>query len=99
MEKLFSWAREAERPLCTYATGLLARAMENQEIAANYREENSALVGHTACTQTSPPPPSPPYTHTHTHTHTPDSTPYFKEHFARFILNPIFNFYLWAFNS
>ncbi|KAM6980512.1 DDB1- and CUL4-associated factor 1-like [Aplochiton taeniatus] len=44
VEKLFSWAREAERPLCVYATGLLARAMENQEIAANYRQDNSALV-------------------------------------------------------
>uniref|UniRef100_A0A667X0K5 DDB1- and CUL4-associated factor 1 n=1 Tax=Myripristis murdjan TaxID=586833 RepID=A0A667X0K5_9TELE len=44
VEKLFSWAQEAERPLCVYATGLLARAMSNQEIAANYREENSQLV-------------------------------------------------------
>uniref|UniRef100_A0A667WUF5 DDB1- and CUL4-associated factor 1 n=1 Tax=Myripristis murdjan TaxID=586833 RepID=A0A667WUF5_9TELE len=44
VEKLFSWAQEAERPLCVYATGLLARAMSNQEIAANYREENSQLL-------------------------------------------------------
>ncbi|KAG7256383.1 hypothetical protein CRUP_021876 [Coryphaenoides rupestris] len=44
VEKLFSWAREAESPLCVYATGLLARAMANQEIAANYREENALLV-------------------------------------------------------
>ncbi|XP_056129384.1 DDB1- and CUL4-associated factor 1-like [Lampris incognitus] len=44
VERLFSWAREAERPLCIYAAGLLARAMCNQEIAANYREENSQLV-------------------------------------------------------
>lgn len=28
----------------TYATGLLAGAMENQDIAANYREENSQMV-------------------------------------------------------
>ncbi|XP_035518554.1 DDB1- and CUL4-associated factor 1-like [Morone saxatilis] len=42
--KLFTWAREAERPLCVYATGLLARAMSNQEVAASYREENAQLV-------------------------------------------------------
>uniref|UniRef100_A0AAY5K7W3 DDB1- and CUL4-associated factor 1 n=1 Tax=Esox lucius TaxID=8010 RepID=A0AAY5K7W3_ESOLU len=44
VEKLFQWAEESELPLSIYATGLLARAMENQEIAANYREENSKLV-------------------------------------------------------
>uniref|UniRef100_A0A673X2C2 DDB1- and CUL4-associated factor 1 n=1 Tax=Salmo trutta TaxID=8032 RepID=A0A673X2C2_SALTR len=44
VEKLFKWAQEAERPLCIYATGLLARAMENQEIATNYREDNSKLL-------------------------------------------------------
>lgn len=45
MEKLFSWAREATPPLSVYATGLLARAMSNQEVAASYREENAQLVG------------------------------------------------------
>uniref|UniRef100_A0A4W6BUP1 DDB1- and CUL4-associated factor 1 n=1 Tax=Lates calcarifer TaxID=8187 RepID=A0A4W6BUP1_LATCA len=44
VEKLFSWAREAERPLCIYATGLLARAMSNQEVATSYREENAQLL-------------------------------------------------------
>ncbi|XP_067360198.1 DDB1- and CUL4-associated factor 1-like isoform X2 [Channa argus] len=44
IEKLFSWAREAERPLCIYATGLLAKAMSLQEVAANYREQNAQLV-------------------------------------------------------
>ncbi|XP_045885076.1 DDB1- and CUL4-associated factor 1-like, partial [Micropterus dolomieu] len=44
VEKLFTWAREAERPLCVYATGLLARAMSNQEVAASYREQNASLV-------------------------------------------------------
>nr|XP_014341962.1 PREDICTED: protein VPRBP isoform X2 [Latimeria chalumnae] len=44
VENLFKWAREAEQPLRTYATGLLAGAMENQDIAANYREENLQLV-------------------------------------------------------
>ncbi|XP_057681856.1 DDB1- and CUL4-associated factor 1-like [Corythoichthys intestinalis] len=44
VERLFKWAQEAEQPLRIYATGLLAGAMENQDIAANYREENSILV-------------------------------------------------------
>ncbi|KAL1021566.1 hypothetical protein UPYG_G00014890 [Umbra pygmaea] len=44
VEMLFKWAQEAEQPLRIYATGLLAGAMENQDIAANYREENSILV-------------------------------------------------------
>lgn len=44
VEKLFKWAQDAEQPLRIYATGLLAGAMENQDIAANYREENSVLV-------------------------------------------------------
>lgn len=45
VKKLFTWAREAERPLNIYATGLLARAMSNQEVAASYGEENAQLVG------------------------------------------------------
>ncbi|KAJ8260318.1 hypothetical protein GJAV_G00179600 [Gymnothorax javanicus] len=44
VEKLFRWAQEAEQPLRIYATGLLAGAMDSQDIAANYREENSQLV-------------------------------------------------------
>ncbi|XP_045065489.1 DDB1- and CUL4-associated factor 1-like [Coregonus clupeaformis] len=44
VERLFKWAQDAEQPLRIYATGLLAGAMENQDIAANYREENSVLV-------------------------------------------------------
>uniref|UniRef100_A0A3Q2Q8K8 DDB1- and CUL4-associated factor 1 n=1 Tax=Fundulus heteroclitus TaxID=8078 RepID=A0A3Q2Q8K8_FUNHE len=42
--KLFSWAREAERPLCVYATGLLARAMSHQEVATRHKEDNAQLV-------------------------------------------------------
>lgn len=45
IETLFTWAREAERPLCVYSTGLLARAMSDQEVAVNYREQNAQLVG------------------------------------------------------
>lgn len=44
VEKLFSWAQEAPPPLCVYATGLLARAMGNQEVVAHHREENAQLV-------------------------------------------------------
>ncbi|XP_074530971.1 DDB1- and CUL4-associated factor 1-like [Halichoeres trimaculatus] len=44
IETLFTWAREAERPLCVYSTGLLARAMSDQEVAVNYREQNAQLV-------------------------------------------------------
>uniref|UniRef100_A0A8C6X2X7 DDB1- and CUL4-associated factor 1 n=1 Tax=Naja naja TaxID=35670 RepID=A0A8C6X2X7_NAJNA len=44
VENLFKWAREADQPLRTFATGLLGGAMENQDIAANYRDENSQLV-------------------------------------------------------
>ncbi|GCB66585.1 hypothetical protein scyTo_0000617 [Scyliorhinus torazame] len=44
VENLFKWAKESDQPLRTYATGLLAGAMENQDIAANYREENSQMV-------------------------------------------------------
>ncbi|KAK9529756.1 hypothetical protein VZT92_013830 [Zoarces viviparus] len=44
VEKLFSWAREAEPPLSVFSTGLLARAMSNQEVAASYRDENALLV-------------------------------------------------------
>lgn len=49
VERLFKWAQEAEQPLRIYATGLLAGAMENQDIAANYREENSVLVSRGCC--------------------------------------------------
>uniref|UniRef100_A0A087YIR1 DDB1- and CUL4-associated factor 1 n=1 Tax=Poecilia formosa TaxID=48698 RepID=A0A087YIR1_POEFO len=42
--KLFTWAREAQRPLCIYATGLLAKAMSNQEVATSHKEENAQLV-------------------------------------------------------
>ncbi|CAH2312559.1 DDB1- and CUL4-associated factor 1 isoform X2 [Pelobates cultripes] len=44
VENLFKWARETEQPLRTYAIGLLGGAMENQDIAANYRDENSQMV-------------------------------------------------------
>ncbi|XP_070545766.1 DDB1- and CUL4-associated factor 1-like [Ptychodera flava] len=42
--QFFTWARDAQEPLRSYSTGLLASAMEIQEIAGNYREENAVLV-------------------------------------------------------
>ncbi|KAF0034720.1 hypothetical protein F2P81_012478 [Scophthalmus maximus] len=44
VETLFGFARESERPLCVYATGLLARAMGNQEVATSKRQQNTQLV-------------------------------------------------------
>lgn len=44
IEKFFKWAREADKPLCVYATALLARAMSSQEVVASYREANAQLV-------------------------------------------------------
>eukprot|EP00066_Takifugu_rubripes_P030091 XP_011619357.1 PREDICTED: protein VPRBP-like [Takifugu rubripes] len=44
VERLMDWARGAERPLSVYATGLLARAMSIQEVAAGFRDQNSQLV-------------------------------------------------------
>uniref|UniRef100_A0A3P8W8V5 DDB1- and CUL4-associated factor 1 n=1 Tax=Cynoglossus semilaevis TaxID=244447 RepID=A0A3P8W8V5_CYNSE len=41
---LYTFACEAVRPLNIYATGLLARAMSSQEVAAKYKQENSQLV-------------------------------------------------------
>ncbi|XP_069696548.1 DDB1- and CUL4-associated factor 1 isoform X2 [Periplaneta americana] len=42
--RLFSWAEKSIQPLQSYATGLLAAAMEVQDIAANFREQNARLV-------------------------------------------------------
>lgn len=45
MEKLFTWAREAERPLNVYVMGLLAKAMSNQDTVSSSWEQNNQLVG------------------------------------------------------
>ena len=42
--KLFTWAEKGPEPLQSYATGLLAAAMELQDLAANFREQNAYLV-------------------------------------------------------
>lgn len=44
VNRLFQWAENAVNPLQSYATGLLAASMEVQDIAANFREQNSHLV-------------------------------------------------------
>lgn len=44
VNRLFSWAKEAPEPLQTYATGLLAAAMEVQDIAVVFRDKNAQLV-------------------------------------------------------
>ncbi|XP_050427113.1 protein mahjong isoform X2 [Adelges cooleyi] len=44
IKRLFSWAEKSFEPLQTYATGLLASAMEIQDIAASFREPNNKLV-------------------------------------------------------
>ena len=49
VKKLVEWAEKEESPLCFYATGLLAGAMEIQDLAANFKDNNATLVrrGHT----------------------------------------------------
>lgn len=44
INRLFVWAEKGQEPLQTYSSGLLAAAMELQDLAANYREQNAHLV-------------------------------------------------------
>lgn len=44
IHRLFSWAEKSIEPLQTYATGLLAAAMEVQDIATGFREQNGKMV-------------------------------------------------------
>ena len=44
VSKLVQWVMQSEEPLQSYATGLLANAIEVQEIAGNLREENTSMV-------------------------------------------------------
>lgn len=44
IHRLYSWAENSEEPLRSYATGLLAAAMEVQDIAIGFREQNCRLV-------------------------------------------------------
>ena len=44
IHRLFSWAEKSSEPLQSYATGLLAAAMEVQDIATGFREQNGKMV-------------------------------------------------------
>lgn len=44
IHRLFSWAEKSIEPLQSYATGLLAAAMEVQDIATGFREQNAKMV-------------------------------------------------------
>ncbi|XP_013146562.1 PREDICTED: protein mahjong isoform X2 [Papilio polytes] len=44
IQRLVSWATKSAEPLQCYATGLVAAAMEVQEIATNFRDLNAMLV-------------------------------------------------------
>lgn len=44
IQRLYNWAEESAEPLRSYATGLLGAAMEVQDIAVGFREQNTRLV-------------------------------------------------------
>uniref|UniRef100_A0A182J9K7 Uncharacterized protein n=1 Tax=Anopheles atroparvus TaxID=41427 RepID=A0A182J9K7_ANOAO len=44
IRRLYSWAESSEEPLQSYATGLLGAAMEVQDIAFSFREQNVRLM-------------------------------------------------------
>ncbi|XP_058066009.1 protein mahjong [Anopheles bellator] len=44
IKRLYGWAKSSPEPLQSYATGLLGSAMEVQEIAVSFREQNIRLL-------------------------------------------------------
>lgn len=44
IHRLYNWAENSEDPLSSYATGLLAAAMEVQDIAVGFREQNTRMI-------------------------------------------------------
>lgn len=44
IHRLYNWAENSEEPLSSYATGLLAAAMEVQDIAVGFREQNTRMI-------------------------------------------------------
>jgi len=46
---LYEWAKEASEPLRTYATGILAAAVENQDVNADHHHANAELVSGCFC--------------------------------------------------
>lgn len=44
INRLLKWAHNSVEPLQSYATGLLAAAMDVQEVATKYRDQNGRLI-------------------------------------------------------
>lgn len=44
INRLYDWAEKSEEPLRSYATGLLGAAMEIQDIAVAFREQNNRML-------------------------------------------------------
>lgn len=44
VHRLYTWAKNSEEPLQSYATGLFAAAMEVPDIAVGFREQNTRLI-------------------------------------------------------
>jgi len=44
VRNLIDWAQSAQDPLQSYATGLLASAMEIQDLAGIFKDSNATLV-------------------------------------------------------
>ena len=44
MDRLLDWAQHAQDPLRTYSIGLLASAMDIQDIATSHKDANTLLV-------------------------------------------------------
>lgn len=44
IKRLFAWSTDAPDPLQTYAIGFLSSVMENQDMASDYRDDNSRIV-------------------------------------------------------
>lgn len=44
IHRLFSWSEKSVEPLQSYSTGLLAAAMEVQDIATGFRDQNAKMV-------------------------------------------------------
>lgn len=44
IQRLYNWAEDSKEPLRSYATGLLGAAMDVQDIAIGFRENNTRLV-------------------------------------------------------
>ena len=50
MRKLVGFAESTVNPLSSYAVGVLADCMEDQDFAASFKDNNARLVRTTTCT-------------------------------------------------